>query len=388
MLNFKRSIIICLFLVLVLSLTVGAEDNLQILMSGMENYYQGNYKKALNILNKDIEDKNIKQQLKVDILYYRTLSQIKLYNIIEAKKTIKNLANMGYELGYLYRKLGEVYLNKNRQFDYPFYNEARKNLKKANTLGINSVALHNDLAVSYQGLNEIEKAIKEYEYILKKRKDAVNFLNLAELYKEKGDKEKAIKYYSKVLDEDTENISIYINLGDLYLQNNEYKKAVDILKESIKLDNSFAAVYYKLARAYYLSGNYKQSEEKFKEVINRNKNYYQAYYYLGKIYENRENWQFAIYNYEQAIKYNPDFADAYISLGNIYLHQENYYKAISSFTSAIEKNENYPEGHYRLAITYNKLNMKEAAIKELKTTLHLSSDYKQAEKLLTRLTGE
>jgi len=388
MISLKKSVIICLFLVFVLTLAVGAEDNIKILMSGMEHYFQGDYEQALSKLDIDIEDENIKNELKVNILYYRTLSQIKLYKIIEAKNVMEKLSDIGYEFGYLYRKLGEVYLNKEGQFDYPFYNEARKNLIKAEKLGINSVALHSDLAVSYQGLGETEKAIKEYEYILGKGKNDVNFLNLAELYKEKGYNQEAIKYYKEVLTDDSKNISVYVNLGDLYLKNNEYNNAIDILEEGVKLDNSFAAMYYKLAHAYYLNGDYEQAKAKFEQVISKNENYYQAYYYLGEIYKNKENWQHALYNYEQAVKYNPDFADAYIAMGNIYLKQENYYKAISSFSSAIEKNENYPEGHYRLGITYYRLNMKEAAIKELRTTLHLSSEYKQAEELLNKLTEE
>ena len=38
-------------------------------------------------------------------------------------------------------KLGELYLNKDQTYDSPFYNEARKELEKAKSLGISSARL-------------------------------------------------------------------------------------------------------------------------------------------------------------------------------------------------------------------------------------------------------
>ncbi len=386
--KFKKVSFICLLLVFLISFTVMAGDSLETLLSGIENYYQEDYEEAFKILNIDIDREDIPQKLKVNILYYRTLSQIELFKIVEAKDTVSKLKDMGYEFAYIYRKLGEIYLNKKGQFDMPFYNEARKNLEKANKLGINSFALHNDLALSYQGSGNLNKAIKEYELILNKDENAVDFINLASLYKNNGDNQNALKFYKKALENGCEKVSLYINLGDLYINNKDYKKAINVLKKGIKIENNFVALHYKLARAYYLNNDYNNAKSKFNKVTELNQNYYQAYYYLGEIYNSEENWQHSIYNYEQAIKFNPDFADAYIALGNIYLEQENYYKAIASFTSAIEKNETYPEGHYRLAVTYYKLNMKEAAIKELRTTLHLNKEYREARELLDKLLEE
>jgi len=386
--KFKKATFICLLLVFVISFTVMAEDSLETLMSGIENYYQLDYEMALKILNKDINNEDFSQELKVNILYYRTLSQIELFKIVEAKETVSKLKDMGYEFAYIYRKLGEIYLNKKGQFDMPFYNEARKNLEKANILGINSFGLHNDLALSYQGSGNLKQAIKEYELILNKDENAVDFINLATLYKNIGDNKNALIFYKKALESGYEKVSIYINLGDLYINNKEYIKAISMLEKGINIDQDFVALHYKLARAYYLNNRYNNAKSEFNKVVELNQNYYQAYYYLGKIYNSEENWQHSIYNYEQAIKYNPDFADAYIALGNIYLEQENYYKAIASFTSAIEKNETYPEGHYRLAVTYYKLNMREAAIKELKNTLHLNKEYEKARELLDKLMEE
>ncbi len=381
----KVTTIVCLFLILLFTLSLSAEDDLQNLIEGIKSYYQGDYETALTELNKSIVEENINQEIKVNILYYRALAQIELNNIPEAKNTINILRNRGYEFGYLHQKMGELYLNKDKQFDMPFFNEAKKQLEKAVELGINSIALHKDLATAYEGLDNTDKAIEEYEFIMKLDESEVNYLNLASLYSKKGNIEKAIKYYNREIKNGNENAFLYLNLGELHLKNNNYKMAIEVLEKGITFNRELPALYYKLGRAYYLNKDFADAKNIFSRVINLKENYYQAYFHLGQIFRQEENWQEAIYNFEQAIKYNPDYADAYISLGCILLEQENYYKAISNFTLAIEKNETYPEGHYHLARAYLKLNMQEAAVQELRKTLHLNSDHKQAKELLNRL---
>jgi tetratricopeptide (TPR) repeat protein len=308
-------------------------------LRGIENYYHNQYQKAITLFDNSLE-KNKNKDWKIDTLYYQTLSYIELNRVVAAKENIKKLKNMGYEFGNIYWELGQLYLNKEEQFDSPFYNEAKDQLEKAKMFGINSPRFHSDLAMAYQGLGKVEKAAREYELALNEEGEAGDYINVANLYKKENQLQKAIKNYKKALEIDPEITSVYFNLGSIYLKQENYQKAIEFLTKGVKIQPSFAALRYRLGNAYYLNNNLSKAREEFNKVIDLNENAYRAYYYLGKIYTQEDKLQKAIYNYEQAIKHNPNYVSAYIALGDIYLEQKNYYKAISQYSTAIEKNDN------------------------------------------------
>lgn len=385
--NLKLTFVFSLLAILIVSNIVLATEGTELFGQGIEYYYNNQYQKAIDVFSQTLKQTNNKD-LSVDALYYQTLSYIKLNKVTIAKENITKLKNDGYEFGIIHWKLGQVYLNKEGQFDSPFYGEAKAQLEKAAMLGVDSARFHSDFAMSYQGLGNIERAAREYELALSKGGTAGDYINVATLYKKSNQFQKAIKNYKRALEIDPEITSIYLNLGSIYLEQDNYQNAIDIFKKGVETKPSFAALRFRLAKAYYLNDDLSKAREEFNQVIDLNENAYKAYYYLGKIYYQKDNLQKAIYNYQQAIRYNPDYVSAYISLGDIYLEQENPYKAISQYTIAIDKNDNYPVGHFHLAKVYMKLNMKEAAIAELRKTVHLDTDHKEAQKLLKQLREE
>lgn len=375
--------IISIFLVN-LSLTVSADNSLFI--DGVSNYYNGEYKDAVNNLELYL---NKEENNGVSALYYQTLAFIELNKVSNAKENIILLEDRGYSFGLIHWELGKLYLNKKGYFDSPFYNEARKELEKAIELGINSAGLHSDLAAAYQGLGNFEQAVKEYELAITNGEVLSDFINLATLYKETGHLDSALEIYIKAIAENPKNISIYLNMGDIYLEKEDYKKAINIMEKGIEYNNSPLALKTKLALAYYHNEDYQMSKKYLNEVISQNKNIYQAYYYLGKIYnEVEENKELAINYYQRAVNYNNNYVNAYLELGDIYLEQGKNYKAMAQYMKALEGNPNFPAAHYHLALAYKEMNMKDAAIEELRKTIHLDSSHSKAKLLLKKLQDQ
>jgi len=381
--KYFKSLLVLLVLFILSSLVVLAEDNL--LLQGINAYYNRLYREAVEKFQELLkEDEN-----NIDALYFETLSYLELKDIVKAKNNISLLAEKGYSFGMIHWKLGELYLNKDQTYDSPFYNEARKELEKARSLGIESAGLHSDLAMAYQGLGNLELAAEEYEIAINKGHVVSDYINLATIYKEGGKLDAALDLYTKALEKNPDNISIYINLGDIYLEKGEYSKAINALSKGLSLDNSMIAMRTNLALAYYRNQDYEQAIEEFRRVIRDNPNIYQAYYYLGEIYNKIEqNHDLAINYYEQAISYNRSYVRAYLSLGDLYLKNEETYKAMAQYLKALEYNPEYPDAHFRLALAYIQMGMREAAIEELRKTLHLDSSNNEARLLLNRLQEE
>lgn len=380
----KKVLLIAFIIIVTFSISLLAQDNDK-LIEGISMYYSGSYLEAITVFEDIISgDSN-----NIDALYYQTLAYLEEHNLVKAKENISKMEKLGYQFGIIHWKLGSVYLNKDGYFDSAFFNEARKELEKSRELGISTPGLHSDLAMAYQGLGNLEKAAQEYEIALSKGAQVEDYINLANLYSKTGRLDSALQIYRTALESNANSVSIYLNMGNIYLEKGQYQEAIDILKKGVELSPEFIAIRTRLAVAYYQNQEYDKAAAEFTRVVEQNENIYEAYYYLARIQDDiKGNQERAIYYYEQAIKYNPSYVKAYIALGDLYLEQDNGYKAMAQYMTALENNPNYAEGHYHLALAYHQLGMNQAAIDELRKTLHLDSNFEGARELLSKLLKE
>ncbi len=387
----KRNKIFVVVLVMFFFLTTlnvsAHESDLDLLNQSINNYHINNFEKALQ-LNKQINLNQLNTSAKVDALYYRTLIELRLGNVPEANEQIEMLSDMGYEFGRLHYELAKAYLNTYNNFDSAYYQIALEEFKKARSLGMNSAQFHRDYALAYMGLNNRQKAILQLELTILENGNTGDYLNLGNLYKELGNLEEAKESYQKALQTDQNNVTAHSELGSILIKQAKYEEAALILRQAVQLDPDSFILNYKLGEAYYNLQEWALAESYLMKTINIKENYYLAHYHLGKINENLKNYQEARYYLNECIKYNPDYYWAYIALGNVSLKEENNYQAIAHYSAAIEKSQNYPTGHFYLALAYNQAGMQNAAISELKRTLHLSDSHPEAQQLLNKLTEE
>lgn len=383
--NKKLKIALLFFLVLILLGSAVTADNNDLFLDGLNHYYQEDYENAINTFEDHLEENNSD----IDTLYYQTLAYLKTANISMVKQNMQLLEDLGYTYAVHHWRLGELYLNKRGIFDSPYYNEAKRELEKANKLGISSASLHSDLAMAFQGLGNKKKAAEHYEIAVEKGAVVDDYFNLASLYKETGKSKSALELYKKILEEDQERRSVYLNMGNIYLDEENYQEAIDILNKGLEIDNSSVAIRTSLAEAYYKNEDYQQAKEHYQKVIEQNPNIYQAYFYLAEIYNLVEdNYEQGVNYYQKAINYNKNYVKAYLSLGNLYLENDEYYSAMAQFINAIESNSEHAEAHYRLGLAFYEMGRIESAIEELRITLHLDNDHNKARLLLNRLRDE
>ena len=363
------------------------ESDLDLLTESIKNYHQNNYQKALE-LNNEINLKNLTTHAQIDALYYRTLIQLAVGNISKGREQLQELNNMGYDFGMIHYELGRIYLNTYNNFDNAFYQTALEQFKEARSLGINSSDFHRDYARAYIGIDNKQQAVQELEKALSKDANLSDYLNIANLHKELNNLEKAAEFYRKALEIDNQNSNAYSELGDVLIRQKNYQEAVEVLNKGVETNLDSLILNYKLGLAYYQNENYEEAERYLLKSIDIKQNYYRAHFHLGKLYQVQEKYQNAKYHLNETVKYNPNYAEAYIALGDINLKQENNYQAIAQYSIAIEKNPTYPDGHFHLALAYYQSGMKEAAISELRKTLHLSDNHERARKLLDQLQEE
>ena len=131
-------------------------------------------------------------------------------------------------LGLLYAKNGNVLA-----IDY---------YKNAIALIPQSIEAHYNLAMFYQKNNNVNKAIEEYEYIINKIDSTYKYayFNTGYIYLESlKEYNKAITYFTKSIELDTQYFEAYYNRGYCYELLNKYEVAINNYKQALDISDNY-----------------------------------------------------------------------------------------------------------------------------------------------------
>jgi len=119
-----------------------------------------------------------------------------------------------------------------------------------------SVRIRNGLAMAYADEHEIDKAIEEYNKIIKEGNVVVNvYHNLANAYATNQNYAQAERYYLKAIETQRSFHFSYLALVDMYIQTNGRKKLINVLPKLEKMGEGNKAALYAVARGYEFVGN-------------------------------------------------------------------------------------------------------------------------------------
>lgn len=174
-------------------------------------------------------------------------------------------------LGAVYFEIGEL-------------DKALKELKKAEILTSDKEALgaiYNILGQTYYRKRDLDNALFYFNKVLLiarklgyKNVEAAQLNNIANIYADKGEFEKAIKYYEeslKLTTTEEDKATTYCNLAVLYSQLEDYKKAFEYYKKCIEIEERIGD-YHGLAITFLNLGN----------TFRKTKDYENAFYYLDE----------------------------------------------------------------------------------------------------------
>lgn len=171
---------------------------------------------------------------------------------------------------------------------------------------------------------------------------------MAVMYEDLGDIDRAIQEYKKALKADYKNSVIHLNLASSYIKNNNISKAIEELSLSAKFDPEAVEPHAVLALLY-------SSQNKLKLATGE--------------------YEVALKN---ASKLQPQNIDIYKSLGEIYIQQKKFKDAENTYRLILDLSPGDSEAHFYLANIYDELKNRDAAIVELKKALELKPDYHEA----------
>lgn len=268
-----------------------------------------------------------------------------------------------YIMAVLYDDLGDI-------------DRAIQEYKRALRTEYKNAVIHLNLAVSYMKKNEFNKAAAELDIAIKLDPEAVephaikallySLQNKAE--ESNREYEFALKNASKLHPKD---VGIYKNLGLLYLQQKKLHAAEKVYRLILDLSVSDAEAHFYLANIYDQTNNRKRVEEELKKAIELKPAYHEALNYLGYLYvEAHKNLEAAEAMIKKALELAPDNGAYVDSLGWLYFKKGKFKEALESLIRASMLLED-PVIYDHLADTYYKLNDIENAMANWQKSLKL-----------------
>lgn len=142
------------------------------------------------------------------------------------------------------------------------------------------------------------------------------FLNqLGYAWDERGDYEKAIRYYRQAVAVNPDYVFPYNNLGVTLGKQEKYQEAIQQFQKALALNPQYIAARYNLAKAYAIEGKMEDAKAAYEKVLSIDPEHVDALTNLGHIFTSESQYAQAISYYERALRISPRHGKARYGLG-------------------------------------------------------------------------
>jgi len=339
--------------------------------------------------------------------YTRKGNDVKAQSVLKAGLTGKKSDAL------LYNAMAALLFSENKQ------DEAIKSLQKAKDIDPLLPASYQNLAMYYAVSGNYDKAIDEYNALL--RNDPHNaqpMLGLAALYEIKGDDRSVLAYLQKAKDANIP--AAFLAQASLHLKRKETDKAIKVLDEAIKVDPRNIPALEMKGRILVSAGKYKEAIKVFDDVETLNPeagyalkvNTYVAmkdigkairearkviakypksargYLLLGSVYENQKDYGSAIAEVKNGLHADGNDVNALLYLGKLFEIQKGYDQAMAAYVEATRKSPDFAPALYAQGAILDLKGKKKEAAEKYKLCLEKSNTYVPALNNLAYLNAD
>ncbi len=226
--------------------------------------------------------------------------------------------------------------------------------------------------------HDYELAVKLLEECRQEEPDDISILSeLGKVYVGSGNDEKALEYYSKVLELDDKNFTAIDNIGSIYRRLGRYQDSVDILNKAFEIDEDSIATYYNLGQTYKVMERYDDAIKCFEHVLEKNPNDVLAHNHLGCIYALQNNHEKALELFNKALRIDANHPIIHYNSATSYEAIGKYAEAEEAYENALRKKPGWIEAMVSLARLHRLCNHDDQAEDILRQAINLS--YKNVE---------
>jgi len=159
---------------------------------------------------------------------------------------------------------------------------------------------------------------------------------LGNAYKDKGDIENAIKFYSKSIEMNGDFGDNYNNRGVLRNQQNDFTGAISDLTIALKYPTATAYTHFNRGLAYFNKHDYKNAINDFDNAITLKNNFTEALQYRADAKGSLKKFKEALLDYDKVIALDPSNGLAYANRATTKYYLKNVDGACDDWQAAVD----------------------------------------------------
>lgn len=276
-------------------------------------------------------------------------------------------------------ELGDAYLNSGN------FSRAEKEFQKVLHQKPSEISVKLKLAKVYIQQRQPEKALLEldsYHSSHAETSESAVLYGLA--HGASGDLASAEDFFNKALQLDGKSIDARLNLAKVYLQKKNFEKARDYLRDLLSIDSQHIPSYYLLASIENRSGQREAALKAYQDILAVDAMQLEALYMSGILEMDLGDLDKA----EKTVsKLSSSFANQPAALrlkGMLLYRQGKFVEAVVPLQEAL-KTEQHPLSFFFLGLTYFSLQEFEQALSQFHKALDVNADFERA-RLLVAMT--
>ena len=156
---------------------------------------------------------------------------------------------------------------------------------------------------------------------------------LAQVYFQKAQYQKASKHYQKRLDLEPKHTLSLLGLGSCLIKQGAFEEGITQLKQCIQHQGYYIEVYQNLLAAYRALGD-DRSALKYALLLYQKRPNLEHRFQLGLVYMMIDRHHEALEHFQAILADDPNHVKVHINMGTIYLKQQAYPKAIVHYQKA------------------------------------------------------
>lgn len=256
-------------------------------IAGLRLYQKGDYEEALKHYQKMLgeEPNNIEYLINLGAIY----SKLKKFE--KALNTYNQAIELDQDSKFAWNGLGVVYSHLEQ------YDKSIEMLEKALSIKIKPLIASTFLEI-------IAKPDTLYSI------DDTIIYNLSNLYRKKGDLNKALETCEKGFEINPKYESLWELYGTIYIEKGEFDKCIGICEQCVKSNPSFEKVYNVLGLTYRSKQNPKKAIEMIRKALEINPKNHQSYFNLALVYMDFKQYKLALNACNLSLGFKPDNPEA------------------------------------------------------------------------------
>lgn len=177
---------------------------------------------------------------------------------------------------------------------------------------------HYDLALAYTDRKEWDKAVREYQEVIRLQPRAIRaWNNLGNICTLREDYPRAEECYRQVIRLRPDIAHPYNNLGSVLYRMNRLDEALKYFRAALRLRPDLAESHNNVGNIYSQKGEYEEAVKSYREALRYKPLNDSIHFNLGKVRVKQGLLEEAVAHYSEALRINPDHREARRNLDSL-----------------------------------------------------------------------